>query len=70
MKCDNTRLEGVQLRDERALLEVRVLCHEDVALESNLKMISKAVLHSLVQLGAIGGDRARRHACKEERKDL
>jgi hypothetical protein len=51
-KCGNTRLEGVQLRDEHAPLEVRVFRHEDAALESNLKMISKAVPHSLVRLGA------------------
>ncbi len=51
-KYDNTRLEGVQLQDERAPLEVRVLRHEDVTLGSNLKMTLKAVLHSLVWLRA------------------
>ncbi len=52
MKCDNTKLEEVQLRDERAPLEVRVLRHGDATLESNLKTISKAVPRSLVRLGA------------------
>ncbi len=47
-----TRLEGVQLQDERAPLEVRVLHREDAALGSNLNMTPKAVLHSLVRLGA------------------
>ncbi len=51
-KCGNTRLEGVQLRDERAPLEVRVLHHGDAALRSNLKTIPKAVPRSLVRLGA------------------
>ncbi len=51
-KYDSTRLEGVQLQDERALLEVGVLHHEDVTLGSNLKMTPKAVLHSLVWLRA------------------
>ncbi len=51
-KYDSTRLEGVQLQDEHAPLEVRVLRHEDAALGSNLKMTPKAVLHSLVRLGA------------------
>ncbi len=51
-KYDSTRLEGVQLQDERAPLEVRVLHHEDATLGSNLKMTLKAVLHSLVPLGA------------------
>jgi hypothetical protein len=52
MKYDSTRLEGVQLQDERALLEVQVLHHEDAALGSDLKMTLKAVLHSLMRLGA------------------
>ncbi len=51
-KCGNTRLEGVQLRDERAPLKVRVLRHGDVVLESNLKTIPKAAPRSLVRLGA------------------
>ncbi len=51
-KYDITRFEGVQFQDEHALLKVRVFCHEDVALGSNLKMSPEAVLHSLVQLGA------------------
>ncbi len=49
---DSTKLEGVQLRDERALREVRVLHREDATLELDLKMIPKAVLHPLVRLGA------------------
>jgi len=52
VKYNSTRLEGVQLQNECAPLEVRVLRHEDVALGSNLKMTSKAVIHSLVRLGA------------------
>ncbi len=52
MKCGSTGLEGVQLQDERALLEVRVLHREDVTLGSNLKMTLKAVLRSLERLGA------------------
>ncbi len=51
-KYGSTRLEGVQLQDERALLKVRVFHREDAALGSNLKMTLKAVLHSLEQLGA------------------
>ncbi len=51
-KYYSIKLEGVQLQDERTLLEVRVLRHEDVVLGSNLKMTSKVVLHSLVRLGA------------------
>ncbi len=48
MKYDSTKLEGVQLQDERAPLKVRVLRHEDVTLGSNLEMFSEVVLHSLV----------------------
>ncbi len=51
-KYGSIRLEGVQLQDERALLEVRVLHREDVTFGSNLKMTPKAVLHSLERLGA------------------
>ncbi len=51
-KYDSTRLEGVQLQDERAPLEVRILHHKDATLRSNLKMISKAILHSLMRLRA------------------
>ncbi len=51
-KYGNTRLEEVQLQDERALFEVRVLHREDVALGSNLKMTPKAILHSLERLRA------------------
>ncbi len=51
-KYGSTRLEGVQLQDERALLEVRIVHREDATLGSNLKMILKAVLHSLERLGA------------------
>ncbi len=51
-KYDSTKLEGVQLRDERALHEVRVLHREDAALGLDLKMTSKAVLHPLVRLRA------------------
>jgi hypothetical protein len=51
-KYDSTKLEGVQLQDERALLEVRVLHRKDATLGSDLKMTPKAVLHSLVRLGA------------------
>jgi hypothetical protein len=51
-KYGNTRLEEVQLQDKCALLEVRVLHREDVALESNLKMTPKVVLHSLEWLRA------------------
>jgi hypothetical protein len=53
MKYDNTRLEGVQLQDERAPLEVRVFRHENVVLGSNLEMIPKVVLRSLVRFGAL-----------------
>ncbi len=52
VKYDNTKLERVQFQDERAPLEVRVLHHEDATLGSNLKMTPKAVLHSLMRLGA------------------
>ncbi len=45
-------LEGVQLQDERAVLEVRVFHRKDTTLGSNLKMIPKAVLHSLERLRA------------------
>ncbi len=51
-KYDSTRLEGVQLQNECTPLEVRVFCHEDATLGSNLKMTPKAVLHSLMRLGA------------------
>ncbi len=51
-KYGSTRFEGAQLQDERALLEVRVLHHEDATLRSNLKITSKAVLHSLEWLEA------------------
>ncbi len=51
-KYDSTKLEGVQLRDERTLREVRVLHREDVALRLDLKMTPKAVLHPLMRLGA------------------
>ncbi len=51
-KYNTTKLEGVQLQDERTPLEVRVLHYEDVMLGSNLKMTLKAVLHSPVRLGA------------------
>ncbi len=52
MKYDSTRLEEVQLQNKCAPLEVRVFRHKDVALGSNLKMTSKAVLHLLMRLGA------------------
>jgi hypothetical protein len=52
VKYGSTRLEGVQLQDERAILEVRVLHREDAMLGSNLKMTPKAILHSLERLGA------------------
>ncbi len=52
MKYGSTRLEGVQLQDECALIEVRVLHREDATLGSNLKRTSKVVLHSLERLGA------------------
>ncbi len=51
-KYDSTKLEGVLLRDERALREVRVLNREDAASGLDLKMTPKAVLHPLVWLGA------------------
>ncbi len=51
-KYNSTRLEGVQLQDECALFEVQVLHHENATLGSDLEMTSKAVLRSLVQLGA------------------
>ncbi len=69
-KYDNTKLEGVELRDERTLREVRVLHREGAALGLDLKMTPKAVLHSLVRLGPVRCDHARRHTFKEERKDL
>jgi hypothetical protein len=52
VKYDSTRLEGVQLQDERTPLKVRILHREDAALGSNLKMTSKAVFHSLMRLRA------------------
>jgi len=52
VRCDSTKLEGVQLQDKRAPLEVRVLRHEDVALGSNIKRTPKAIFHSLMRLGA------------------
>ncbi len=51
-KYDSTKLEGVQLRDERALREVWVLHREDATLGLDLKMTPKAVLHPFVQLEA------------------
>jgi hypothetical protein len=51
-KYGSTRFEEVQLQDECALLEVRVLHREDVALGSNLKMTLKAIIHSLERLEA------------------
>jgi hypothetical protein len=53
VKYGSTRLEEVQLQDERALLKVRVFHREDVALGSNLKMTPKAILHSPERLGAL-----------------
>jgi len=52
VKYDSTKLKGVQLQDERGPLEVRVLRQKDATLGSNLKMTPKAVLHSLMWLGA------------------
>ncbi len=52
MKYDSTKLEGVQLRDERALREVRVLHRKEAALGLDLKMTPKAVLRPLVWLDA------------------
>ncbi len=51
-KYDSTRLEGVQLQDEHAPFEVRVLHHEDATSGSDLEMTLEAVFHLLVQLGA------------------
>jgi hypothetical protein len=51
-KCDNTKLEGVQLQDEGTLFAVWDLHHKGVASMLNLKMTSKVVFHSLVQLEA------------------
>ncbi len=51
-KYNSTKLEGVQLRDERALREVRVLHREDATLGLDLKMTPKAILHPLMRLGA------------------
>jgi hypothetical protein len=51
-KYDNTKLEGVQLQDERTPLEVWDIHHEDVTLVSNLKMIPEVVLHSLERFEA------------------
>jgi hypothetical protein len=51
-KYGSIRLKGVQLQDERAPLEVRVLHHEDATLGPDLEMTPKAVLHLLVRLGA------------------
>jgi hypothetical protein len=51
-KYNNIKLKGVQLQNEGAPLEVQVFHHEDATLGSDLKMISKAVLHLLVRLGA------------------
>jgi hypothetical protein len=45
-------LEGVQLEDEGAPLEVPDLHHEDVASGSNLEMTSEEILCSLVQFEA------------------
>ncbi len=52
MKYNGTRLEGVQLQVECAPLEVWIFHDEDATLGSNLNMTPKAVLHSLVRLGA------------------
>ncbi len=52
MKYDSTSLEGVQLQDECAPLEVWIFHDEDATLGSNLNMTPKVVLHSLVRLGA------------------
>ncbi len=49
-RYDSIKLEGVQLQDERATLEVWDLHDQDVASMSNLQMTLEAVLHSLVQL--------------------
>ncbi len=51
-KCDNTKLKGDQLQDDRTHLAVWGLHHEDVTSMSNLKMIWGSALHSLVQLKA------------------
>jgi hypothetical protein len=48
-KSNNTNIKGVQLRDKAARLTVRYLHHRGVGLMSNLGMIIKVVLHSLVQ---------------------
>jgi hypothetical protein len=45
-------LEGVQFQDECAPFEVQDFHHEGVTLVSNPKVIPKAVLCSLVRLGA------------------
>jgi hypothetical protein len=47
-KCDNIKLEGDQLQDERTLLVVRNFHHEDVASMSNLEMTLKSIFHSLM----------------------
>jgi hypothetical protein len=47
-KYDNTKLEEVQLQDERAPFEVWDLQHEDVASMSNLEMTLEANFHALV----------------------
>ncbi len=47
-KCNNTKLEGVQLQDERAPLTVWDIHHDDVASMWNLEMTFEAILHSLV----------------------
>jgi hypothetical protein len=52
LEKDNiTKLEGVQLQDKRAFLEVQVLHHEDIALGLDLEMIPEAVFHSLERFG-------------------
>ncbi len=69
-KCDSTKFKGDQLQDERAPFVVQDLHHEDVALMSNLEMISKSVLHSLVQLEAARRGHTQRHNFKERTRDL
>jgi hypothetical protein len=42
--CDNTKLKGVQLRNEGAPFTIQGLYHEGVELVSNLRTTPKAVL--------------------------
>jgi hypothetical protein len=47
-KCDNTKFERVQFRNEGAPFEICNFHHKGVRSTSNLGVIPEAILHSLV----------------------